>query len=68
GGHGSNGEELRRLDIETVKEFVLRNKDNVSAFAISSYFSIRNPEHELEMKELIKELTGLPCVCGHELS
>ena len=43
-------------------------KDKVSAFAISSYFSTRNPEHELKAKERILELTGLPAVCGHELS
>ncbi|WP_445475374.1 hydantoinase/oxoprolinase N-terminal domain-containing protein [Methanococcoides methylutens] len=68
GGHGPNGEEIGKLDIEAVREFILQNKDTVSAFAISSYFSIRNPEHELQIKELIKELTGLPSVCGHELS
>ncbi|WP_135611564.1 hydantoinase/oxoprolinase N-terminal domain-containing protein [Methanococcoides sp. AM1] len=68
GGHGPNGEEIRKLDIEAVREFIFQNKDTVSAFAISSYFSIRNPEHELQIRELIKELTGLPSVCGHELS
>lgn len=68
GGHGPNGEEINPLDLDSVKAYVLQNKDKVSAFAISSYFSIRNPEHELQIKELIKELTGLPVVCGHELS
>src|SRR5690606_12568300 len=42
--------------------------DKVSAFAVSSYFSVRNPAHELAVKALIKELTGMPVVCGHELS
>lgn len=68
GGHGPNGEEISKLDIEAVREFILQNKDKVSAFAVSSYFSIRNPEHEIRIKELIKELTGLQSVCGHELS
>lgn len=68
GGHGPNGEETRPLDIDGVKDYVLQNKDKVSAFAVSSYFSIRNPDHELQIKEMIKDLTGLPVVCGHELS
>jgi N-methylhydantoinase A/oxoprolinase/acetone carboxylase beta subunit len=68
GGHDHNGEEEAPLDLEAVEEFALRIKDKVSAFAISSYFSTRNPEHELRVKGRILELTGLPAVCGHELS
>lgn len=68
GGHNSNGNEFETLDIESVKEFALRVKDRVSAFAVSSLFSIRNSEHELRVKEEIFKLTGHPVVCGHELS
>jgi N-methylhydantoinase A/acetone carboxylase, beta subunit len=68
GGHNSAGNEACPLDMDSVRDFVLRVKNKVSAFAISSYFSVRNPEHELNIKELINELTGLPVVCGHELS
>jgi N-methylhydantoinase A/oxoprolinase/acetone carboxylase beta subunit len=68
GGHDSNGEEAAILDLLSVEEFVLKIKDKVSAFAVSSYFSVRNPEHELQVKTLIQELTGLPVVCGHELA
>ncbi|MGM0771957.1 MAG: hydantoinase/oxoprolinase N-terminal domain-containing protein, partial [Halobacteriota archaeon] len=68
GGHDHMGEEMAPLDIEAVKHFVHRVQDNVSAFAVSSHFSIRNPEHELRVKELITKLTGKPVVCGHELS
>ena len=68
GGHDHNGEEEAPLDLEAIEKFVLRVKDKVSAFAISSYFSTRNPEHELRVKDRILELTGLPAVCGHELS
>lgn len=68
GGHNSAGNEVCTLDLDSVKEFVLRVKDKVSAFAVSSYFSVRNPEHELRIKEVITELSGLPVVCGHELS
>lgn len=68
GGHDSDGEELKTLDLASVKEFALRVKDKVSAFAVSSYFSNRNPDHELAVKRMVKELTGHPVVCGHELS
>ena len=68
GGHDSQGDEIEALDLIAVEKFVLGIKDRVSAFAVSSYFSVRNPEHELRIKALIQELTGLPVVCGHELA
>lgn len=68
GGHDHHGAELVSLDMEAVEAFVQRIQNNVSAFAVSSYFSIRNPAHELAVKSRIQELTGLPVVCGHELS
>ncbi len=68
GGHDHHGAELVPLDMEAVGTFVRKLRDKVSAFAVSSYFSVRNPAHELAIKESIQELTGLPVVCGHELS
>jgi len=68
GGHTSNGEEAAPLDEEGVRKFAMEVKDNVAAFAVSSFFSNRNSEHELRVKKMIRELTGLPVVCGHELS
>ncbi|MEZ5336567.1 MAG: hydantoinase/oxoprolinase family protein [Methanolobus sp.] len=68
GGHNVAGLEDDILDIEAVREYALKVKDRVSAFAVSSYFSIRNPEHEIKVRDMLTELTGLPIVCGHELS
>jgi N-methylhydantoinase A/oxoprolinase/acetone carboxylase beta subunit len=69
GGHDANGDEIEPLnDLDTLKEFILTNKSKVSSFAISSYFGVRNPEHELHVKKLVQNLTDLPVVCGHELS
>ncbi|WP_094229155.1 hydantoinase/oxoprolinase family protein [Methanolobus psychrotolerans] len=68
GGHSVAGTEEEILDIEAVEEYALKVKDRVSAFAVSSYFSIRNPSHEQRVKDRLTELTGLPIVCGHELS
>jgi len=68
GGHDSNGDELQPLDITAVEQFAVSLKKKVSAFAVSSYFSTRNPEHELKVKEIVLKLTGHPVVCGYELS
>lgn len=68
GGHNLQGEQRAELDIEGAREFVEAMKEKVDAFAVSSYLSVRNPEHEIAVKELIKSETDLPVVCGHELS
>lgn len=68
GGHDHHGAEIVSLDMEAVEAFVRQVKDKVSAFAVSSYFSVRNPAHELAIKAHVQKLTGLPVVCGHELS
>jgi N-methylhydantoinase A/oxoprolinase/acetone carboxylase beta subunit len=69
GRHDADGNEVEPLgDLDNVKEFVTMNQHKVSSFAISSYFGVRNPEHELMIKKTIQELTDLPVVCGHELS
>ncbi|MDW7731621.1 MAG: hydantoinase/oxoprolinase family protein [Methanolobus sp.] len=68
GGHNFNGEEAVSLEIEKVKDFARKVKNDVAAFAVSSFFSIRNPEHENTIREIVHELTGMPVVCGHELS
>jgi len=69
GGHDSDGNEAAPLEgLETVKEFVRQVKNKVAAFAVSGYFGVRNPEHELRVKEVIQEITDMPVVCGHELS
>jgi N-methylhydantoinase A/oxoprolinase/acetone carboxylase beta subunit len=69
GGHDQDGVELEELDEKNLKEFVHSVRDKVSSFAISSFFSIRNPEHELRTKEIILDtIKDIPVVCGHELS
>ena len=68
GGHGLNGEKKEELDLEMAKNFVLAVKDKVDGFAISSYLSVRNPEHEIALKRMMEPLTSNPVVCGHDLS
>ncbi|WNY25602.1 hydantoinase/oxoprolinase family protein [Methanolapillus millepedarum] len=70
GGHDTEGNALDdpALDFEIVEEFVKSTHTKVASYAISSYFSVRNPEHELAVKDYVQTLTDLPVVCGHELS
>ncbi|MGM0770808.1 MAG: hydantoinase/oxoprolinase N-terminal domain-containing protein [Halobacteriota archaeon] len=68
GGHNYNGIESAPLDEDAVRAFAESVKKDVAAFAVSSYFSIRNHEHELRVKEIVREVAGLPVVCAHELS
>lgn len=62
GGHDHHGAEIVSLDMEAVEAFVRQVKDKVSAFAVSSYFSVRNPAHEIAIKAHVQKLTGLPVV------
>jgi len=68
GGHDVKGEEVCELDEQGAIRVVREFQDHVDAFAVSGYFSVMNPEHELRLRELISELTNVPTVCGHELS
>lgn len=51
--------------VQTVQELLA---ESVDAFAVSGYASVRNPEHELLVRSIIREQCDLPVVCGHELS
>jgi N-methylhydantoinase A/oxoprolinase/acetone carboxylase beta subunit len=68
GGHNGAGEEAAPLDEDAIRAAVLARRDTVEAFAVSGYFSVRNPEHELRARVLISEHAGLPVTCGHQLS
>ncbi|GAK56695.1 hydantoinase/oxoprolinase [Candidatus Vecturithrix granuli] len=74
GGHNEAGEETEPLDEAAVRAAILARRDRVDAFAISGFFSVRNPAHELRVRTLVEELTkradGLatPVTCGHELT
>ncbi len=68
GGHTVTGEEQTPLDTNAARQAILTHAPYVAAFAISSYFGVRNPTHELRVKRLVRRLTGLPVTCGHELT
>ncbi len=68
GGFDAVGQEMQALDEEVARLAMLRLKDQVSAFAISSMFGTRNSSHENRLKQMVIEHTGMPVICGHELA
>jgi N-methylhydantoinase A/oxoprolinase/acetone carboxylase beta subunit len=68
GGHDAGGNAITPLDAEASKAAILLHAPRVSAFAISASFAVRNPAHELQLREWVTELTDKPVTCGHELA
>jgi N-methylhydantoinase A/oxoprolinase/acetone carboxylase beta subunit len=68
GGHDAGGNAISPLDEEASKAAILHHATRVSAFAISASFAVRNPAHELQLREWVTELTDKPVTCGHELA
>jgi len=68
GGHDEQGNAVAPLDEEALTAAILARQDTAEAFAVSGYFAVRNPTHELRARELIEALTGRPVSCGHELT
>jgi len=67
GGHNVHGHEAP-LDATALTEQLDVLANSVTAFAIAGYFAVRNPDHELRIRDLIRETTHLPVTCSHELS
>jgi N-methylhydantoinase A/oxoprolinase/acetone carboxylase beta subunit len=68
GGCTIKGRIRDEVDLAAAEEVILDMKDQVDAFAVSGYLSIRNPIQELAVGELIRKLTGYPVVAAHQLS
>lgn len=68
GGHNIIGEEQMPVDMNAARRAVDTYAARTAAFAVSSYFGVYNPSHELRVSSLIRELTGKPVTCGHELT
>lgn len=70
GGHDIRGNEREPLDEALVLEACagLLEKQ-ISGVAVSGYFSVRNPSHEIRVRELIRSRhPRLSVTCGHELA
>ncbi|MDL2263434.1 hydantoinase/oxoprolinase family protein [Synergistaceae bacterium OttesenSCG-928-I11] len=68
GGHDRNGDERAPLDESALLETAKKNAERVEGIGISSFYSTRNPTHEIEAKKIFDDACAAPCVCGSELS
>ena len=68
GGHDHAGGAAAPLDENALRAAVQRIDSHVGAFAVAAQFATRNPMHELAARQIIRELTGKPVTCSHELS
>lgn len=67
GGHNVHGHETP-LDLNNLEVQIDSLGNSVTAFAVAGYFAVRNPAHELRVREFLRERTHLPVTCSHELS
>lgn len=68
GGHDAGGVENCALDTDAIVQQVKELGGSISAVAVSAMFSVRNPSHEIALRNSLLKETGLPVTCGHELS
>jgi N-methylhydantoinase A/oxoprolinase/acetone carboxylase beta subunit len=68
GGHDAIGDEKTPLDLKNAIKALQSWRTKVSAIGISGVFSVRNPAHEIALRELATTYTNLPITCGHELA
>ena len=68
GGHGQQGQVLSVPDWDLLKKRVEEADAETDAYGVVEYWGIRNAEFELKAKKLIRQWTGKPVVCAHELS
>ncbi|MDR1580419.1 MAG: hydantoinase/oxoprolinase family protein [Synergistaceae bacterium] len=70
GGHDGHGDEKEPFD-ETLAASAVRSllARGARGLAVSAFFSVRNPAHELRALELIRRNhPGVSVTCGHELA
>lgn len=63
-----HGTVIEPLDLEKTKDAIESLRGKVDAVAVSGILSIRNPEHEETVKQMVREILDIPCIAAHELS
>jgi N-methylhydantoinase A/oxoprolinase/acetone carboxylase beta subunit len=68
GGHTVSGEEKNPLDQAAIEKNLDDLLTDVEAVAVTAFFSVRNPEHEIRVANIIRQKYDMPVVRGHRLS
>ncbi len=68
GKFNARGEEISELDEARARKLVKNWQGEVAGYAVSGYFSVRNPSHEDRVAGIVGEMTEKPVVKSHELS
>lgn len=68
GGHNHAGGEAAPLDLARLTEALTQLDGGITGFAVAASFATRNPAHEIAVRDLIRDQTGKPVSCSHELS
>ena len=67
GGHDVHGRE-RPLEISALSDRIEELAGQAAGFAIAGCFAVRNPAHEITVRDFIRKKTKRPVTSSHELS
>ncbi len=67
---GIDGQPRQPVDADEICRVAheLATQQDVQAFAVTGYASHINPDHEEQIRALLRAETGLPVTCGHDVS
>ncbi len=68
GGHNHAGGEAAALDLSALEAGLDALEPGITGFAVAASFATRNPAHEVAARDMIRDMTGKPVSCSHELS
>lgn len=68
GSHDFYGREDAPLDEEALAAAAAALEPEVSGWAVSGFFSVKNPGHELRAARILKSLSGKPVTLGRDLT
>lgn len=68
GGHTVSGEERVPLDTKMLGKRLPSFLKGLDAVSITGFFSVRNPDHECWVGQMVQQMCHIPVVLGHQLS
>ncbi|PID60962.1 MAG: hydantoinase [Gammaproteobacteria bacterium] len=68
GGHRAGGEPVEPLDRAALEAGLDALDPAIEAIAVAAVFAVRNPEHELLVRDIVTEKLARPVSCSHQLS